>query len=200
MFLARFGPQFSEPVLFRSFPALFNRLAALAAVFCPLNFLGFHVFLGFPVFFSWQQVLLYSLPLPFGKMQHMPKCNKQFQRDSTFWAMTVSQTDSATQKQCPEVLGDVTLSSKYSDLELDLTRLCVGRYWNQNNVRCHLPILEQSRTEKNERRGLQKERLRKQNMVPQALRGVLFGRLVFLGIICVNCLPIVFEICVYQPS
>jgi hypothetical protein len=57
----------------------------------------------------------------------------------------------------------------YWDLELDLPRLCVRRYWNWNNVRCHLPILEQSiEQRKRKKRGLQQKRIRKQNTPQQS--------------------------------
>ena len=85
---------FQSPSFSAVFPPFF-------AVFCPLNFLFFYVFPGLPLLFSWQQILLYSLPLRLGKMLQMPKFNKQFQWDSILWAMTVSLTDSATQKLCP---------------------------------------------------------------------------------------------------
>ena len=63
------SPSFS-PALFHRFPAMFRRcLSSECSVF-------FHVFPGLPVFFSRQHVSLYSLPLPFGKMLQMPKCNK----------------------------------------------------------------------------------------------------------------------------
>ena len=83
MFPARFEPQFSESVLFRRFPALFRRFPPFSRPLPPFSVLWmFHVsnvFPGLPLFFSWQQFLLYSLPLPFGKMLQMPKCNAEFQ-------------------------------------------------------------------------------------------------------------------------
>jgi hypothetical protein len=45
----------------------------------------------------------------------------------------------------------------YWNLKLVLPRLCVSRHWNESNYRCHLPILEQSRTEKKEKRGWQQK-------------------------------------------
>ena len=82
MLPARFGPQFSESVHYCHFPTLFRRFPALFGRFQSSEF---SVFPGWPLFFSWQRILLYSPPLPFGKMLQMPECNKKFQWDSIFW-------------------------------------------------------------------------------------------------------------------
>ena len=64
---------FQSPSFSAVFPPPFS------AVVSPLIFLFFYVFPGLPLFFSWQQNMLYSLPWPFGKMLQMPKCNAEFQ-------------------------------------------------------------------------------------------------------------------------
>ena len=74
-----------------SFSAVFP---PFSAVFCPFLFLWCF--------------LLYSLPLPFGKMPQMPDCNKQFQWDSILWGND-SLTDRFSHEAMTPVLGVVTL-------------------------------------------------------------------------------------------
>ena len=110
MFRVRPFPPFSRP-----FPP-FSRPFPPFSVLWIFSFSMF--FLVYLCFFSWQQFLSYSLPLPFGNMLQMPKSNKQFQWDSILWAMTVLLTDFSHAAATPPVLSDL----HYWDLELDLAK------------------------------------------------------------------------------
>ena len=158
-----------------------------SAVFCPLNFLFFQFFPGLPVFFSWQQFFCIHFRC---LVERCCKCTNVTNNSSKTALCEQWQSRKQIRRNlCPPVLGDVTLSSNYWDLELDLPRLCVRIEIKTMSAvfRCHVPILEQFRTEKKEKQGLHKKRLRKQQMpqnskkipsdqleAPQTLRGVLF--------------------------
>ena len=93
---------FQSPSFSAVFPPFF-------AVFCPLKFLFFYVFPGLPLLFSWQQILLYSLPLSFGKMLQMLKIQQKNPVRQHFVGNDSLPDRFSHAEAMPLVLGDVTL-------------------------------------------------------------------------------------------